>query len=58
MLGSSHSPNLVLTSLGLELELRLAIAQPIGEEARIGQDVAIVIFCVPTIPEGAEMEAN
>lgn len=54
----SQSPNLVLMSLGLELEQRLAIAQRIRQKAGFGQDVAIVIFCVPTIPEGAEMEVN
>ena len=41
-------------SLGLELEQCLAIAQRIRDDAGLGQDVAIVIFCVPTIREGAE----
>ena len=54
----SQSPNLILISLGLELERTLAIARRIRQEADFGQDVAIVIFCVPTIPEGAEIEIN
>lgn len=54
----SKSPNVVLMSLGLELEQLLATAQRIRQKAAFGEDVAIVIFCVPTIPEGAEVEVN
>jgi CheY-like chemotaxis protein len=54
----SQAPDLILMSLGLELEQLLATAQRIRQQAAFGQDVAIVIFCVPTIPEGAEMEVN
>jgi CheY-like chemotaxis protein len=54
----SKSPNLILMSLGLELEQLLATAQRIRQKAAFGEDVAIVIFCVPTIPEGAEVEVN
>ena len=53
-----ESPNLILMSLGLKLEQLLATAQRIRNKAAFGEDVAIVIFCVPTIPEGAEMEIN
>jgi CheY-like chemotaxis protein len=54
----SESPDLILMSLGLELEQLLATAQRIRQKAAFGENVAIVIFCVPTIPEGAEMEVN
>jgi CheY-like chemotaxis protein len=54
----SQSPDVILMSLGLDLENLLATAQRIRQEAAFGQDVAIVIFCVPSIPEGAEMEVN
>jgi CheY-like chemotaxis protein len=54
----SQSPDVILMSLGLDLEQLLATAQRIRQEAAFGQDVAIVIFCVPSIPEGAEMEVN
>jgi CheY-like chemotaxis protein len=54
----SESPDLILMSLGLELEQLLATAKRIRQKAAFGEDVAIVIFCVPTIPEGAEMEIN
>jgi CheY-like chemotaxis protein len=54
----SESPDLILMSLGLKLDQLLATAQRIRQEAAFSDDVAIVIFCVPTIPEGAEMEVN
>src|ERR1700754_1277250 len=50
----SESPDLVLMSLGLELEQLLAVAQRIRQGASFGEDIPIVIFCVRTIPEGAE----
>jgi CheY-like chemotaxis protein len=52
----SQSPDLVLMSLGLDLEQLLATAHRIRQKAAFSQDVAIIIFCVPTIPEGAEIE--
>jgi CheY-like chemotaxis protein len=54
----SRSPDLILLSLGLEREQLVAIAQRIRKQAGLAQDVAVVIFCVPTIPEGAEIEVN
>lgn len=56
--GRSQSPDLILISLGLAAEGLLASAHRIRRQAGLGQDVAIVIFCVPTIPEGAEMEVD
>jgi DNA-binding response OmpR family regulator len=55
---SSESPDLLLMSLDLKFEELLATAQRIRQRASFGEDVAIVIFCVPTIPEGAEMEVK
>lgn len=54
----SESPDLVLVSLGLELDQLLAAAHRIRQKGAVGQDVAIIIFCVPTIPEGAEIEVK
>ena len=54
----SESPDLILMSLGLDFEQLLATAQRIRHKAAFGGDVAIVIFCVPTIPEGAEIEVD
>jgi CheY-like chemotaxis protein len=54
----SQSPNLILISLGLRPEGLLAVAHRIRRQASLSRDVAIVIFCVPTIPEGAEMEVD
>jgi len=56
--GRSQSPDLILISLGLGPERLLATAHRIRRQAGLSQDVAIVIFCVPTIPEGAEMEVD
>jgi DNA-binding response OmpR family regulator len=54
----SQSPNLILLSLGLGPELLLAVAHRLRRQASLSTDVAIVIFCVPIIPEGAEMEVD
>jgi len=54
----SQSPDLILMSLGLGSERLLATAHRIRRQAGLSQDVAIVIFCIPTIPEGAEMEVG
>jgi CheY-like chemotaxis protein len=51
-------PDLILMSLGLVPEQLLATAHRIRQQAALGLDVAIVIFCVPTIPEGAEVEVD
>jgi CheY-like chemotaxis protein len=55
---TSRSPDLILMSLGLECDQLVATAQRIRKQADLGLEVAIVVFCVPTIPEGAEMEVN
>jgi DNA-binding response OmpR family regulator len=54
----SRSPDLILMSLGSKREEIVATAQRIRNRAALGQDIAIVIFCVQTIPEGAEIEVN
>jgi CheY-like chemotaxis protein len=51
-----RSPNLILISLGFEREELVATAQRIRNRAAIGKDTAVVIFCVASIPQGAEME--
>lgn len=54
----SQSPSLILMSLGLEPEQLLATARRIRQQAALSENVAIVIFCASTIPEGAEMEVH
>jgi len=56
--GRSQSPDLILMSLGLGPERLLATANRIRRQTGLSQDFAIFIFCVPTIPEGAEMEVD
>jgi DNA-binding response OmpR family regulator len=58
LMASSRSPDLILMSLGLEYEQLVATAQRIRKQADLSADIAIVVFCVPTIPQGAEMEIN
>jgi DNA-binding response OmpR family regulator len=53
-----RTPDLILISLGLNDGELIATAQRIRNAADLGQDIALVIFCVPTIPEGAELEVN
>ena len=54
----SRSPDLILMSLDLEPEQLATTAQRIRDQATLAQDVAVVIFCVSTIPQGAEREIN
>jgi DNA-binding response OmpR family regulator len=54
----AQSPDLILMSLGLAAERVVASARRIRRQAGLNQDVAIVIFCDPTIPEGAEVEVD
>lgn len=56
--GRFHSPDLILMSLGMGPERLLATAHRIRRQAGLSQDVAVVIFCMPTIPEGAELEVD
>ena len=54
----SRSPDLILMSLNLELEQLVATAQRIRDQANLAPEVAVVIFCVSTIPEGSEWEIH
>jgi CheY-like chemotaxis protein len=56
--GRFPSPDLILMSLGMGPERLLSTAHRIRRRAGLSQDVAVVIFCIPTIPEGAEMEVD
>jgi two-component system KDP operon response regulator KdpE len=56
--GRTQSPDLILMSLGLGPERLLATAHRIRRQTGLSEDVAIVIFCVPTVPEGAEVEVD
>jgi CheY-like chemotaxis protein len=54
----SDPPDLILMSLGLDLMEHLLTAQQIRKRIDFGGNVAIVLFCVSTIPEGAEVEVD
>jgi CheY-like chemotaxis protein len=49
-------PDLILMSLGVDAAQLIAIAQRIRERAHLRRVIPIVIFCVPTIEEGSEVE--
>jgi CheY-like chemotaxis protein len=53
-----HVPDLILMCLGLGREQLIAISDNIRREAQLNSDVAMVVFCVTAIPEGAELEVN
>jgi len=50
------SPDLVVMSLGVDSVQLVAIAQRIRERAGLSDTVPIVLFCVATLDEGAEVE--
>jgi CheY-like chemotaxis protein len=54
----SVSPDLVLMSLGVDAVQLVAIAQRIRERAHLSGAIPIVIFCVSTVDEGAEVEVS
>jgi len=49
-------PHLLLVSLGGPAIEGIATAVRIRERAQLSQGIPIVIFCVPTLAEGAEVE--
>jgi CheY-like chemotaxis protein len=54
----AEPPDVVVISLALETEQLIAAADRIRENAGMAEELPIVIFCVPTIPEGSEIEAR
>jgi len=51
-----QSPNFLLVNLGGNGDQVIATARRVRHRADLRDDVAIVIFCDPTIAEGAEIE--
>lgn len=52
----TDAPDLIVISLAGSTDQILAVATRIRQEAGISKRVPVVIFCVPTIPEGSEVE--
>jgi CheY-like chemotaxis protein len=48
-------PNLILIATGASLVDVAAIAHHMREDAGLSEDVPVVIFCIPTVAEGAEV---
>ena len=51
-----QSPNLLLVSLGGDGDRVIATARRVRQRAELSDNVTIVIFCSPTIAEGAEVD--
>ena len=51
-------PDLILMSLGVETIRLLAVAERIRKCSKLKAEVPIVLFCVSTVEEGAEVEAS
>jgi CheY-like chemotaxis protein len=51
-----RNPNLILLSPGEPGADGIARGRRIRQRADLGEDVPVVIFCVPTLAEGAEVE--
>jgi len=52
------SPDLVLMSLGVDPVHLVAIAQRIRDRCELKENVPIVLFCVATVDEGAEVRVE
>lgn len=48
-------PDLILISLGLDPTRTVAVAKRIRERAGLGEKVPVVVFCSPSLDEGAEV---
>jgi CheY-like chemotaxis protein len=55
---SLHHPDLILISLGLDAVRVLPVARRIRERAGLGEEVPVVVFCVTSLNEGAEVAAG
>lgn len=53
-----HRPDLILISPGLDVFQALSIATRIRKRAGVGEEVPFVVFCFPSIDEGAEVSAG
>ncbi len=51
-----YSPHLLLVSLGGDGDQVIETARRVRRRAELSDDVTIVIFCSPTIAEGAEVD--
>ena len=51
-------PNLILISPGVNPVGAVAVAQRIRERADLGEEVPVVIFCVGSLEQGAEVDAG
>ena len=51
-------PNLLLVSLGGPVVDVVATVARIRERAQLSQAIPVVIFCIPTVAEGAEVEID
>ena len=55
---SLHRPDLILISLGLDIDEVLPVATRMRERLGLGDEVPFVVFCFPDLDEGAELAAG
>ena len=48
-------PDLIVVSLGLDPTRAVAFARRLRERAGLGEEVPVVVFCPPSLAEGAEV---
>ena len=53
--GGLHHPDLILISLGLSATGVVATARRMRERAGLEEKVPVVVFCAPSLEEGAEV---
>jgi DNA-binding response OmpR family regulator len=53
-----HCPDLILISLGLDVDQVLPVVTRIREHAGLGEEVLFVVLCFQGIEEGAELAAG
>ena len=58
MRASRNPPDLVLVSPGVDAARAVSMARRIRDRAGMRPEVPVVFFCVPSLEEGAEVEAG
>lgn len=51
-------PDVILMDLGLEPRQHLEIGERVRQDSGVGANVALVLFCDATVPEGSEVELD
>ena len=58
MQASLHPPDLILVSPGVDAARAVSMSRRVRDRAGLRPEVPVVFFCVPSLAEGAEVEAG